>query len=145
MSFYKGKRFDLFLKILPFIIVFLFFIAYGTLAVVRHNNYQSFGYDLGINDQAVLKYSKLKIPITTIAPFPDKPKYYTHVELVYALISPAYWIWESRKTLLLIEIAFICSGGLAVFFLSQKKKLKYSLSIALTISFLTFYGVQNAD
>jgi uncharacterized membrane protein len=132
------------LKILPFVIFLAFFAAYSTLTIVRHNNYQSFGFDLGINDQTVWRYSHFEAPITTIDPFPDKTKLYTHVELVYALISPAYWISSSRKMLLMLEAFVICSGGLAVFFLAQKRKLKYSISIAVMITYLMFYGVQNA-
>lgn len=144
MRLSKSKYFGLILKLFPFLIVLLFFAAYGTLSVVRHNNYQSFGYDLGINDQTVWRYSKFQIPIVTIAPHPDKPKYYEHVELIYALISPSYWIWSSRKMLLLLEIGFICSGGIAVFLLARKKQLNYLLSITVMVGFLTFYGVQNA-
>lgn len=132
------------LKILPFIIFFAFFAAYSTLSIVRHNNYQSFGYDLGINDQTVWHYSRFEKPITTIDPYPDKTKLYTHVELVYALVSPSYWIWSSRKMLLILEAFVVCSGSLAVFLLAQKRKLKYSLSIAIMITYLMFYGVQNA-
>src|SRR5690348_112325 len=102
------------LKFLPFILCLVFFIAYSVLSIVRHDNYQSFGYDLGINDQTVWRYSTFQVPITTIDPFPDKPKYYTHVELIYAIISPFYWIWSSRKMLLLVRTAFVCSGGIAL-------------------------------
>ena len=67
----KVQAFLAFLKrSMPYIICFLFFVAYATLSIVRHNHYQSFGYDLGINDQLVWKYSTLQWPITTIDPFP---------------------------------------------------------------------------
>lgn len=144
MRFNKKRLSGLFFKILPIVIILIFFGAYGTLSIVRHNNYQSFGYDLGINSQTVWKYSNFQTPISTISSLPDKPKYYQHVELVYALVAPFYWIWESRKMLLLVEIGFICSSSLAVFLLARSKKLKYSLSIVVMLGFLTFYGVQNA-
>jgi len=134
----------LLLKILPFLIFLAFFAAYSTLTIVRHNNYQSFGYDLGINDQTVWRYSRFEAPVTTIDPFPDKSKLYTHIELVYALVSPSYWIWSSRKMLLLVEVGVVCSGGLAIFLLARKRKLTYFLSITLMITYLMFYGVQNA-
>ncbi len=131
------------LRFLPYIICLLFFIAYSTLSIVRHNHYQSFGYDLGINDQTVWRYSTFQKPLTTIDPFPDKTKLYTHVELIYAFISPIYWIWSSRKMLLLVEIACLCSGGLAIFFLARERKLTLFVSIALLIGYLSFYGLQN--
>lgn len=130
--------------IIALLICTIFFIAYGVLAVVRHDHYQSFGYDLGINDQTVWRYSIFQAPLNTIHPYPDKTKLYAHVELVYALISPFYWIWSSRKMLLLLEVAFVCLGGIAVYLLAQKRNLSYGVSIATLVSYLGFFGVQNA-
>lgn len=132
------------LYLFPFLICFLFFAAYSTLSIIRHNHYQSFGYDLGINDQTVWRYSQFQAPLTTIDPYPDKIKLYEHVEIVYALISPAYWIWDSRKMLLILEAAFVCSGGVAIYFLARERKLTNPVSTAILISYLGFFGVQNA-
>lgn len=129
---------------LPFVICLLFISAYTILSFVRHDHYQSFGYDLGINDQTVWRYSHFEPPVTTIDPFPDKTKLYEHVELVYALISPFYWIWESRKMLLLLQAAFVCSGGIAVYLLAKKKRLSEFLSLSILVGYLGFFGVQNA-
>ena len=75
---------------------------------------------------------------------PDKIKLYTHVELVYTFISPFYWIWSSRKMLLLLEPAFVALGGIAIYLLAKKKGLKELPSLGVLISYLGFYGVQNA-
>jgi len=133
-----------FFAFIPYVICLLFFIAYSTLSIVRHQHYQSFGYDLGINDQVVWLYSQFKSPVTTIAPFPDKPKLVEHVELVYILLAPFYWIWSTRRMLLLVRNAWFCLSGIAVYLLARKKGLKNVVSIPLLISYLTFYGVQNA-
>lgn len=130
--------------IIPFVICLLFFIAYSTLCIVRHNNYQSFGYDMGINDQVVWKYSTLQAPISTIDPLPNQSKLATHVELIYALISPFYWIWSSRKMLILVRTAWFCLSGVAVYLLARKKKVNQPVSLSLTIGYLAFYGVQFA-
>jgi uncharacterized membrane protein len=127
-----------------FLICFAFFLAYATLSVVRHNHYGSFGYDLGINNQVVWRYSTFQPPVATTAPFPDKPKLVTHVELVYALIAPFYWIWSTARMLLLLEAAFLCSGGIAVFLLARARALTVPVSLAILFSYLTFFGLQNA-
>lgn len=137
----KDSKFSL---IVAIALCLVFFIAYGVLSIVRHNNYQSFGYDLGINDQTVWRYAHFQPPLTTIDPFPNKTKLYEHIELVYALISPSYWIWESRKMLLLLEAAFFCASGIFVYLLARKKKLSPFVGIALLIGYLGFYGTQNA-
>lgn len=133
-----------FIKTLPYIICIVFFIAYAALSLVRHNNYQSFGFDLGINDQAVWRYSKFQAPLTTIDPFPNKTKLYAHVELIYAIIAPFYWILNSEKMLLILEPAFVCAGAVAVYLLAKKKKLKELPSLGILVGYLGFYGVQNA-
>lgn len=128
--------------IIPFLICLLFLLAYTVLSFVRHDNYQSFGYDLGINDQTVWRYAHFQAPITTIDPFPDKTKLVEHVELVYALISPSYWIWDSRKMLLFVEALAICTSAIPVYLLARKKGLSKLISNALVVGYLGFYGVQ---
>jgi uncharacterized membrane protein len=136
------RDFKFLIRILPYCICLLFFIAYFTLTVVRHNHYQSYGYDLGINDQTVWLYSKLKLPLTTIDPLPGKSKLAEHVELVYPLIAPAYWIWSSPVMLILLQTASICLSAILVYKLAKKYKLSEITSNILVVVYLMFYGVQ---
>jgi len=136
------KNFKFFIRILPYLICFLFFIAYSILGVVRHNHYQSFGYDLGINDQTVWQYSKFKLPLNTIAPFSDKLKLTEHVELIYAVIAPFYWIWSSPITLIILQAVSVCLSAIFVYLLARKYKLPEITSNILVIAYLMFYGVQ---
>ncbi len=131
-------------RFLPYALCLLFFIAYGVLTIVRHTHYMSYGYDLGINDQVVWRYSTFQAPLTTIDPYPDKTKLYSHIELVYAIVAPFYWLWSSRQMLLLMEVAVACSGGIAVYLLAKKNKLHELLCLAVTVGYLGFYGMQNA-
>lgn len=132
------------LSLVPLLICLAFFVAYSTLALVRHLNYESFGYDLGINNQVVWRYSNFELPYSTSGPLPHETKLSTHVELVYALIAPFYWIWSSARTLLVVEVLFVVSSGMAVYLMAKKRKLNQLLCFALLIGYLMFYGVQNA-
>lgn len=123
-------------------ICLLFFVAYSTLSIVRHNHYQSFGYDLGINDQVVWRYAHFQAPVTTIDPFPNKTKLVEHIELVYALIAPFYWIWDTRKMLLLVEAFAICASVIPIYLLARKRGLSLWTSNAIVVGYLGFYGVQ---
>lgn len=122
----------------------LFAACYSTLSIVRHAHYASYGYDLGINDQTVWRYSRFEPPISTIAPFPERSKLELHVELVYALIAPFYWLWSTRRFLLILSAIIMCSGGLAVYLLSKHRLKDEVLSFSLTFSYLIFYGLQFA-
>jgi uncharacterized membrane protein len=143
MKYFTPKlRRELLIFVIPLVIIFS--LLYSVLSIVRHNNYGSFGYDLGINYQTVWRYSTFQIPITTIDPFPELPKLAAHVELVYALISPFFWIWNDPRMLLILEVIFVCQAGIPIYLLARSKKLKISISLAIVFSYLIFYGVQNA-
>ena len=138
------KKKERYIFILAVSLCTLFSIAYSVLSVVRHMHYESFGYDLGINNQVVWKYSHFQLPYTTSDPFPNETKLTTHVELMYALISPFYSIWSSPEMLLILEAGFVCFSGIAIYLLARRRKLHPLLSLSLLLGYLFFYGVQNA-
>lgn len=142
-------RFLRFLKLnkistLGLLICFAFFLAYSVLSIVRHQNYNSFAYDLGINTQTVWRYSQFQSPVSTLSPYPDKPKLFLHFELIYALIAPFYWLYSSPITLLVLEIAFLVSGGFAIFLIAKRRLKNNLVSFSILFSYLMFYGVQFA-
>ncbi len=133
--------------VFPFWICLLFFIAYTILSVVRNSHFGSFGFDLGINNQVVWEYSHFQIPITTVDSLgltSYVPKFAIHVELIYALLAPFYWIWSNANTLLFLQSLFVCISGIPIFLLAKKKGLNTWIQYALLLGYLTFYGVQNA-
>ncbi|HSW97848.1 MAG TPA: DUF2079 domain-containing protein [Candidatus Saccharimonadales bacterium] len=131
-------------KLLPYLICIIFFLAYATLSVIRHNHYQSFGFDLGVTDQIVWEYSHFDAPITTVHYYPYTSILTDHVEFIYAPLSIFYWIWDDPRMLLLVQAAAICLAGLPLYFLAIEKKVKPLIAYAILLSYLTFYGLQNA-
>jgi uncharacterized membrane protein len=125
-------------------ICFLFFIAYTILGIIRHNHYGSFGYDLGIDDQLVWKFSRIKPPITTIDDTPFSLSFTNHLELIFTFLSPIYWFWNDVRMLLIIQAFFITFSAIPVFLLAKKYKLTTFLSYTLLIGYLSFYGIQHA-
>jgi uncharacterized membrane protein len=130
-------------KIIYFGICFLFFIAYFTLSVVRHNHFGS-GYDLGIVDQAVWEYSNFNIPITTVQSYSFSSLLTDHVEIIYAILSPFYWIWSDARMLILLQSLLIALSGIPIFLLAKKRKVNINIAYSILISYLAFYGIQNA-
>src|SRR5687768_4225197 len=76
------------LKFLPIIICVVFFLAYSTLAIVKHNHFLS-GYDLAVNDQGIWKYSQFKDPVTTVPSYPAARLSLDPSEPVLLLVSPS--------------------------------------------------------
>jgi len=136
---------SIFPKYWPLIIILIFFsIAYSVLGIVRHNHYQSFGYDLGIDDQIVWQFSNFRLPITSIDDTPFMLSLANHVEIIYAVISPIYWIWDDVRMLIIMQVLVMVTSAIPAFLLAKKYKLKEFLCYAITLSYLTFFGVQNA-
>jgi uncharacterized membrane protein len=131
-------------KILPYLICFVFFLAYAALSVVRHLHYGSFGFDLGLTDQVVWEYSQFHAPITTIDHIPFISNLFVHVELIYILFAPFYWIYNNVITFILLQAFFATASGIPVFLLAKKHGLNKFICYALLVSYLMFYGVQNA-
>lgn len=128
---------------LPLCICLLFFVAYASMGVVRHMHFLT-GYDLADVDQAIWKYSRFEKPITTNLTYAFTPILWDHVELIYPLLVPFYWIANTVYTLILLQAFGICSSGVAVWLLCKKYKLSDFNTFALLISYLSFYGIQNA-
>lgn len=119
------------------IILSFFAIAYLLLGVIKHNNFLS-GYDLSIIDQAIWKYSQFKNPITTTHEFYDTPIYIDHLELIFILIAPLYWIFDSVLVLIVLQVVAVIGSGLAIFLICKKYKISKFASYSITISFLSF-------
>lgn len=128
---------------LPLFISTLFFIAYAILGIVRQLHFWS-GYDLAIADQAIWKYAHFMAPISTNHSYAFTSILSDHVEFIFPLLVPFYWIYDNVKILIVLQALAISSSGIAIYLLAKKKKIKTFLAVALTISYLSFYGIQNA-
>ncbi len=128
---------------IPLCISLFFFIAYSVMGVIRQIHFLS-GYDLAIVDQAIWNYSHFQAPISTNQAYAFTPILWDHVELIFPLLVPFYWVYNNVITLILLQSFAICSSGIAVFLIAKKYGLKTIVSISLLISYLLFYGIQNA-
>ncbi len=125
------------------LILLFFFICYSILPIVKHFHYLS-GYDLSVIDQATWKYAHFKNPISTTHVYFDTPIYFDHVEIIFLLIAPLYWIFDTVLTLIALQTVAVISSGFAVYLLAKHYKLKTIVSNALLITYLSFYGIQFA-
>lgn len=124
-------------------ICFIFLAAFLTLSLVKHAHFGT-GYDLSIDSQIIWEFSRFKMPISTTHVYAFTPFYYDHIELVYALLAPFYWILSDARMLLILQVIAVTLTGFCFFLLSRKYNINKILSCALLISFFSFYGVQNA-
>lgn len=119
--------------------VIILFILYSILSLVRHNNFQSGAFDLGIYDQAVWQYSRFVFPYNTI-----KERFILgdHLTFTLPLLAPLFYIANDVKILLMFQAFWITLSNLAVYKLTRLRG--FSPYVALCISFVysLFYGIQ---
>ena len=125
------------------IICLLFFIGYLALGLIKHLHFQT-GYDLAQASQLVYEYSRLHLAISSIDNYSFIPGLWDHFELIYIILSPSYWIYPNAETLIVLQALVISFSGIPVFLLARKYKLNLVLCFGLLISYLLFYGIQNA-
>lgn len=118
-----------------YLLSIVFFILYSVLGVVRHNYYGSFGADLGFIDRQFWIYSHFSLEGLLTG---------SHFELTSLLLSPLYWLWSDTRVLIIFQSFIITFSGVAVFLLAKKRKLITLLCYVLLLSYLMFFGIQNA-
>ena len=119
--------------------IIILFMLYSALSIVRHNNFQSGAFDLGIYDQSVWQYSQFQAPFNTI-----KNRFILgdHLALTLPILSPLFWVWDDVRMLLLFQAFWVSLSTLPVFLLIRSRG--YSSLVALSLSFIysLFYGIQ---
>ncbi len=119
--------------------IILLSILYSSLSIIRHNNFQSGAFDLGLYDQALWQYSKFQYPFNTIK---NRIIFGDHLTLTLPLLAPLYWIWDNVKILLIFQAIWVSISALPFFLLIKNRG--YSSIVGLNLSFIysLFYGIQ---
>lgn len=114
-------------------------VLYSTLSVVRHNHFQSGGFDLGLYDQAVWQYSRFQYPFNTVK---DRFILGDHLTLTLPILAPLFWIWNDVRALLVLQAVWISISVIAVYKLVRQRKFSPFISLSLSMIYSLFYGIQ---
>mgnify|MGYP001597354646 CR=1 FL=1 len=122
---------------------------YSTLSIVRHNHFQSGGFDLGIYDQAVWQYSRFQTPYNTI-----KERFILgdHLTLSLALLAPLYWLWSDARMLLIFQAFWLSFSALAIYkvailrltTITRPRYVCQWIALCFAVVYSLFYGIQYA-
>ena len=137
------KRFILFLErySLKLLIVWIIILSvlYSALSIVRHNNFQSGAFDLGLYDQSIWQYSTFQIPYNTIK---DRFILGDHLALTLPFLAPLFWVWDDVRMLLLFQAFWASLSTLPVFLLIRNRGYSSLTSLCLSFVYSLFYGIQ---
>lgn len=116
-------------------------ILYATLSIVRHNHFQSGGFDLGLYDQTVWQYSRFLWPYNTV-----KERFILgdHFTLTLPLLAPLFWIWGDTRMLLIFQAVWISASTYAIYKLCLHRKFSRLTALCISIIYSLFYGIQAA-
>ncbi len=116
-------------------------ILYATLSIVRHNHFQSGGFDLGLYDQSVWQYSRLEWPYNTV-----KERFILgdHLTLTLPLLAPLFWLWNDVRMLLIFQAVWISISTYAIYKLCLHRKFSEITSASVSVIYSLFYGIQAA-
>ncbi len=116
-------------------------VLYSTLSIVRHNHFQSGGFDLGLYDQAAWQYSQFLAPYNTV-----KERFILgdHLTLTLPLLAPLFWLWDDVRMLLFFQAAWISFSVYAVYTLARHRKFSEITALAISVIYSLFYGIQAA-
>lgn len=116
-------------------------LLYSTLSILRHHHFQSGGFDLGLFDQTIWKYSRLMKPYNTVK---DRFILGDHLNLTLPLIAPLFWLWEDVRILLIFQAFWLSFSSLAIYKLCRLRKFSPLTSFNLSFIYSLFYGIQFA-
>ncbi len=147
MQFEKIKRYDL-LGIFIFIICYT--IAFSYYTIIRHTHFYTHAVDFGIFDQIFWNMVHNGTQVNTLETAFGKPAVFVnhlgvHFSLILYLFAPLYAIFQTPKTLLILQSFILGFGALPLYLLAKKKTNSIFFSQAICISYLLYPALHNLN
>jgi len=115
--------------------------AYATISLLQHWRFESYGYDLGIFDQAVWRFSRFLSMYNTVK---ERVILVDHLSFTLPLLAPLYWLWSDVRMLLLFQAFWLSFSSLAVYLIARRRSKSSIIAFGITLSYGLFYGMQIA-
>jgi uncharacterized membrane protein len=114
-----------------------YIVVFTWLAILRHDSFNSSGFDLGIYDQVTWNtlHGRFFFYTTTGQP---ALHFSNHASLNILLVAPFYLIHSGPETLLFLQAAAIGLGGLPLFWLGREKLKSDLAALSLLLAYLLF-------
>lgn len=97
-------------------IIAVWSLVFVRLGFQRHDRFGTFGFDLGIYDQAIWLLSRFETPFITLR---GLDFWGTHANPILVLFVPFYWLGAGPHFLLVMQVASQAAGAVAVYLLAR--------------------------
>lgn len=123
--------------------IIAFAVIFSLLALNRHAAFQSHGFDLGNVNQAVWNTAHGRpLAFTNMAPLTNRLA--VHVEPVYFLLVPFYWLGIGGPEFLLAVQAFVVGLGAWPLYLIAKPKIGAAGAVLVSLAYLLYPALEAA-
>src|SRR4029453_12766713 len=104
-----------------------------------HERFGTYGFDLGIYDQATCLLSQGRAPFVTIRGLDLLGQ---HAAYIMVLVAPLYRLWADPRLLLLLQVLFLALPAVVVYRLGSRHLGHPAAGLAVAVAYLAYPGVQ---
>ncbi|AWW43269.1 DUF2079 domain-containing protein [Streptomyces cadmiisoli] len=126
----------------PHLLALALFTAYATHSALRYHRMETRSWDLGIFEQAIRAYARLQAPVVDLKG-PGTNILGDHFSPVTALIAPAYRVFPTPVTLLVVQAALFALAAIPVTRVATRL-LGRAPGLAIGVAFGLSWGMQQA-
>ncbi|MBN2025967.1 MAG: DUF2079 domain-containing protein [Actinobacteria bacterium] len=121
-----------------FLLVLFFILLYSMISLLKHMNFQSHGWDLGIFDQHVWQLSHCEFGFNTVRMVPSL--WGDHFHPIFFFVVPAYWIWSDARMLLIYQAVVVALGAIPIYYVVRRNFKSGSCALMMALTYLIFWG-----
>jgi uncharacterized membrane protein len=147
LQFWKAMRAQPYLVLL-FVAIFIYGIVFSYFTVLKHNVFQSSGWDLGVFDQALyttLHNGQFLYYTADLFLNPSGCYFAQHVSPILFLLLPFYAINSSATTLLVLKSFILAFGALPLYLLARELLESAKAGFIVAIIYLFYVPLQGAN
>lgn len=121
------------------LLMLTYILVFGTLSWRQQSNYGTYGFDMGIYDQAIWLLAHFKDPFVTIRGL----NYFgNNVNLVTLLFVPAYWLGAGPHFLFEAQTVWLAAGAVPIWLLGRDRFSNPWPPVALAAAYLAYPSVE---
>ena len=113
----------------------VYVVVFGTLTYRQQSNYGTFGFDMGIYDQAIWLMAHFRGPFVTIRGL----NYFgNNVDPITALFVPFYWLGAGPHFLYISQTLFMAAGAVPIWLLGRRRFASAWPPLAISAAYLLY-------
>lgn len=127
-----------------------YIVFFSAITIARHNGLETNAYDLGNVDQAVWNTAHGRPLVFTnwegrAKTFKVGTRLAMHVEPIYFLIAPLYWVWSDPRALLILQTVILALGALPAYWLARDRLGEGLPAVVFPAAYLLFPALEAAN